>query len=346
MKKEVDKYIEQAENIVIVAHTHPDPDAISSVLAMLYYVQKYHPKKEINVCLESKPVSNFSFLHLYDEIGWIKNVTTKLKEADLVIFLDGNQLHRFSFHDYSLKDLKGEVICIDHHESEKEVDFDYIHINTDKAATVQILTEELFGDDDLTDSKLGEIILVGIIGDTGKFKFIGKERADVLATTQRLVEQGDLWIGDTFQKLKTLSEKEFRVISKLTENIQFTSTKNGEKYTYSYLTDDDIKTIGVAEDKLAKAYKKYMGEYTYGIDSYNWGFVILPSEGGLYKISFRSNSSGVVVQEIAAQFGGGGHTMAAAGQIEQDKFKDIQEAIEYAKKTIDEMTLTPVSQAS
>lgn len=325
-KRNFDKLVSESKSIMICSHIRPDSDAIGSSLAMFEYLCN-HTKSSIRVCFESPVNDSFSHLPHFENVEWKEDISDYLNDSDLVIFLDGNIISRFTIYQKKLS-FKGKTICIDHHSSEGGA-YDLQMVDNSYSATCQLLLDLFYPDNKDLNSSAITLLMEGIMGDTGNITYIRRSNAKVLSDIQRLVEVGDLDIESIKLKTDVFSEKTFPVFQELIKNTSTANIKEGvQNITFSYLSKD---FIGNLADKSAVKEPKYQALILRHIENSPWGFVVRPDEKltNTFNISFRSTKEGPNVRLICEKyFNGGGHNQAAGGtyvlSLQEESFDSIE----------------------
>ncbi|MCG1036695.1 DHH family phosphoesterase [Polaribacter sargassicola] len=306
--KEIEAEIKDASNIVITAHKSADGDSIGSSLGLQYFIEKLG-KKAI-VCHPDKAPSflywlDTSSILLMDENP--EQVTEKMQNADLIFCLDYNATNRVG---PEMQELLENATCkkimIDHHLNPE--DFPTITVSeTTASSTSQLIVDliEESGHLDLLDSKIGTPLYLGILTDTGSFRFnsVKPRTHEVLA------------------KILAAGVEHHLIHEKLSDNNTETRLRL-QGYAMSkkleILYDYNVAIISLSKEELA--------EYNYVKgDTDNLANLVLSIKGmkaaivfterdGIMKISFRSKGEENPVNVLAKEhFNGGGHANAAGG---------------------------------
>ena len=313
LKKELDKLINTAENITLTTHLRPDHDAICSTLALYYYVNTNFPSKKARIVLEKPENKTWEELANFELVKWVGDLGKEVDRCDLIMLTDANSWNRATKNPENIRKHPAVKVCIDHHQTEGNDKFELKYVDKTAAAATQIMAEELFDNLKAIPKEVLETLILGIIGDTGKFSFINSVNARVLGTAQKIITAGDLLVEKVFLKFGKIHPQELEVTAKLLENTRFAEIPERPNIMYSFLKKEIIKVDPVI---VQNAYHNFMGNYLRQVDGYPWGFVVVPMGGGEYKVSFRSINGGPSVLAIAEHFGGGGHIPATACTIE------------------------------
>jgi len=321
--KNIVQAINASDRIVITSHRSPDGDSIGSSLGLARFIKALG--KEVEIC-HPDPCPDF--------LEWTKRndtifdydssedlVTQKLMGADLIFSLDYNAANRLGSH-------MGEVliassakkIMIDHHLDPD--DFAEITVSEPTVcSTCQLIYElvDASGNIALLDSEMAEPIYLGIMTDTGSFRFNSvKPRTHEIAAS--LIRTGlnhtnvheSTYDGNRIDKLKlrgfAIAEK-LEVVSDYGVAILSLTSDEMDRFNYIKGDTEGLVNIALSVEGVTTA-------------------VFFSEKDGSVKISFRSK--GAPVNVIANEhFDGGGHKFAAGGISEMsmdetlEKFKSL-----------------------
>lgn len=316
-KEEFNKHVSNSKKIAIISHLIPDGDAISSCLAILSYIKANYPDKDTTVFFESKPVPNYAFLQYYSQITWIENLPEHLDTSfDTVVFLDATELKRFTMYPDKFNIQSKTVIGIDHH-IYVNGDFALYHNQTTVSSTSELIYLLLYKDrPDLINHRTAELILTGILTDSGFFKYISPLKANTLIVTSELIKSGGIDLELLTIKLNGFTQTEFELYSFLIKNTIFFDTKINGKCVYSYLPMEVLNKYTDLE--ITNASNLFKVNILRMVDGFLWGFDVVPKNNSTFKVSFRSIKGAPNAALIARNFNGGGHIHAAACTISVD----------------------------
>lgn len=336
-RQEFNQFVQRAQKIAIVAHAGFDDDAIASCLAVYAYLKRHFPQKELHIYNESPPYTRWDWVENAERIEYLDDISDKLNQSDLVVFLDSQTYDRFTDHVGNLKVGKFRTIRIDHHDTEPD-EFDLDLSQDDAIATCQILTGLLFRDDEAITHEIAKTLLVGILGDSGSFRFIRPDNAKALVMAARLVELGQIDLHKVHLKMFKISEEVWEIIRILVQNTQNVRLEEVPGLTYSFLSNSILKQF--QQNDIKDAYHQYLYLFSRQIEGYPWGFVVVPKGEQIIQVSFRSISGAPDVSQIARRLGGGGHKRAAGAKIKvSDPNIDSMDIVEKALRTIRESEL-------
>ena len=214
---------------------------------------------------------------------------------------------------FSKKDkYKGKIIVIDHHPKNEE-SFDLEFISTNFTSASEIIYHLFFSKD--IDKATAETLLMGIIGDTGKFSFVNHNKAGVFGVVEKLVRAGSIDIQLLESRYSKVDLDALFLLGKLIENIKIHKIEGWPGFLTSYLSSADRQRFGQPMIKEASMMFKH---YIRSVKESNWGFIVIPDFDGS-GVSFRSLPGVVDVNFFSNKaLGGGGHVNAAGGFMEAE----------------------------
>jgi len=324
--------IKSASSIIITAHKSPDGDSIGSSLGLYHFIKKLG--KEVVICHPDPAPDYLLFLEGVDTIKTMATENLEIESlfdtSDLIFCLDYNSTDRVGEGmQHLLEKSQAKKIMIDHHLNPH--DFAFITVSeTSVCSTSQLILEliEQTGNGDLLDEKIGTPLYLGILTDTGSFRF-----PSVQPRTHELLA-----------KLLNAGVKHYFVHETLNDNNTFDRLRL-QGYALSQklelMEDYNVALIWLTEEELTKYnYKKGDTEGFVNIALSIKGMkaaMFFAERDGIVKISFRSKGQDNPVNVLASEhFSGGGHANASGGMSElsiEDTLLKIKKLIpEYFKK--------------
>ena len=303
--------IKEARNILLVGHVSPDPDALSSIGAMLEICQLFNLKAQAYA--QGKSNGTYGFIPHEKEVRDIKPVN--LHNFDVILILDCGSLARTGLilELNSLLQSKKQnqlsrpfIIEFDHHEPHDRYADLEIKL-PQKAATVEIIYDFLKVNNLPINKIIADCILIGLMSDTGHFLHSNSSFKALAISSQMLLK------GASLNKLSTQIKGvggmvALKIWGKALENLKFNPDTG---LASSALTEEELSDF--LNEKEALLASDVFGEIASFI-SYLPGVKValfLREEDGRIKGSLRSNGSDINVAKIAGLFGGGGHKRAA-----------------------------------
>ena len=306
--KKIEEEILNASHIVITSHKSADGDSIGCSLGLLYFIEKLGKKAVI-----CHPDKTPEFLHWLDTSKIVllsdnpEEVTKNFEEADLIFCLDYNATNRVGPEMQALLESStSKKIMLDHHLDPE--DFPTLVVSeTSASSTSQLITELILqsGHEDLLDENIGTPLYLGILTDTGSFRFpsVQPRTHEILAkilaggvrhhlihevlndnnTESRLRLQGYAMS----EKLEILDDYKISIISLSKEELA--------KYNYKKGDTDSLANLCLSIKGMKVA-------------------IVFSERDGIMKISFRSKGKENPVNVFAKEnFNGGGHANASGG---------------------------------
>ena len=280
--------IKNSKRILVTSHTNCDQDGVCSALATKLILEKNFSGKKVVVNIESELQKNVSFLKGLSEIE-TKNLFKYIEnfKPDLIIFTDSSSLKRFS-DDFEkiqeiIKQENIKTILIDHHKTKLDFSVDFLFNNHRSSCAEEIyhlFVKELRLK---IDSSIAEVILTGMIFDTGVFVYNNeffRQTANVVAD---LVEMGAN-IEKILSYKNVYSKKDMEVVAELSKNVVLK-----KDFSYSYIGDDFLKKNLFTADQYKHAYHAWVDIFLKNIEGRKWGFVVRPEiVGHGYGVTLRS----------------------------------------------------------
>ncbi|MCG7338459.1 bifunctional oligoribonuclease/PAP phosphatase NrnA [Staphylococcus sp. ACRSN] len=298
------KQIEETETVIIHRHVRPDPDAYGSQLGLKSYLKLKFPEKNIYAVGEAE--------HSLDFIGTFDTLSEADYEDALVIVCDTANAPRISDTRYNQGSY---LIKIDHHPAVDQYG-DLNYVNDQASSTSEIIFDLIshFNDLSIIDAETARLLYLGIVGDTGRFLFNN--------TTSHTMEVASELLKFPFnhnQELNKLGEKDPELLpfqGYVLQNFDL----NDKGFCKVIITKDVLEQFEIAPNEAslfvnAIADIKGLKIWVFGVD-----------EGS--EIRCRIRSKGIVINDIASDFGGGGHPNASGVSVANwDQFNELAEAL-------------------
>lgn len=311
MKSDILQKIKDYNKIIIHRHVSPDPDAMGSQMGMYHLINENFPEKEVYVTGVFPERLSYFKAH--------SKLSDDVFDDALIIVTDTANRERIDDERWNMGDY---IIKIDHH----PVDDDYAGINwvdVNKSSTCEMVYEfyNEFRDELTLSAKAQELILAGIIADTNRFLFPSttKETFDVASK----MKEDNVDFKSVYDKLYRRSYKEMQYFGYILCNL-----KIEERVGYIILTAEDIKKNNV---DIATS-SNLIGELNNIEDFDVWVFVTEDKANKNYRVNIRSK--GPIINDVAANFGGGGHIFASG--VRMRKFEKVMQLIDELKNRVGE----------
>ena len=293
--------VEAADSIGLTGHIHPDGDCVGSCLALYRYIKRVYPEKTVRVHLELPP-ENLRVAPSFDEIE--TEFVKPERPYDLFVVLDCSSAERFEPAKELVEDATN-VIVIDHHMTNTHFANDGV-ILPNASSTCEVLFDLI--DEDEIDNEIATWLYLGIIHDTGVFKYpactehtmnIAGKLLSKGVVAQRIID--DSFYRKTYEQNRLIGDAVTRSVLML-----------DGKMIYSVVTLDDLAKFG-AQRKDTEGLIDQL-RLTKGIEV---AVFARQDDVDTYKISMRAIDK-VNVAAICSEFGGGGHMFAAGCTVKGD----------------------------
>lgn len=310
------------KKIVIVPHKNPDGDAIGSTLGLYHYLLK-----------GNHDVTVISPNDYPEFLKWIPGENTilkhdsqteicdlKINEANIIFTLDFNALHRAGHMETVLSGSTAIKIMIDHHQSPDDY-ARYVFSDVSMSSTCEMVYHfiDMLGDTDKVDMPIATCLYVGIMTDTGSFRFRSttSRTHEIIA---HLIEKGadntsihgHIYDSNSYNRLQLLgcALNNLKVIPEWRTAYITLSQAELQKYDYKKGDTEGVVNYGLSLDGIVLA-----------------AIFIEDRQEGIIKISLRSKGDFSVNELSRAHFNGGGHTNAAGGKSHLSLQKTVEKFI-------------------
>ena len=306
---EIKELLSSPKKIIIVPHKNPDGDAIGSTLGLYHYLIKNNHEATV---ITPNDYPNFlkwipgeNSILKYD---WqTKDCNELIENADIIFTLDFNAFHRTGNMETVLAESKALKILIDHHQEPDDY-AKYTFSDVSMSSTCEMVYHfiNMLDDIKLVDATIATCLYVGIMTDTGSFRF-----KCTTSTTHKivaeLIEKGadnaqihnNVYDTNSYNRLQLLgcALSNLRVLPEL-------------KTAYITLSQDELQKFDFKKGDTE-------GVVNYGLSLENIVLAAIFIEDrneGIIKISLRSKGNFSVNDLSRAHFDGGGHINAAGGR--------------------------------
>jgi len=335
MQQNFTNLVNDSNKILITGHITPDFDAYACMLFTYNIIKRNFKDKDVHMVLDTTAkFKRLAFLKGFDSIEY-SNLNQKLVslDPDLLIFVDGSTLSRFSNDPEKLETLIKDTkkVLIDHHEiRSREFDFFY---NKKMSSGVEVLYQLLIKKEHLElYDNWEETFLVGLIGDNYRFYHQGIDYRKTFSVVSDILDNG-YSLRKISDILFSFSKEAINMLNILFKNIHY--EKN---YVYSMLSEAEIIEIrNVLDPHSFKATRRYfIDNILVNINEYDLCLFLTKdydvNRKLVYSGSFRSKPNTIDCTVLAKQLNGGGHIQGAGFELEA---KSIKEALSIVDKIVD-----------
>lgn len=296
--KQIYRQIIKYDHIVVFRHLIPDFDALGTQMGLVAWLKENFPLKDIHYVGDDH--TTFT-PRLYPPMEVVSDAY--FEAPFLAIVLDTGNRERVADSRFTKA---GCVIKIDHH----PVVDSFGHINlevTTMAATSEIITSLVsqFPGRRVLSKATASYLYSGIAGDSGRFMY-SSTSPHTFETARILLETGIDLSRDVYQKMYLKNIDDLKVTAYVLNN--FTISPHGVAY---YLLSREIQE----QLKITPERGKENVNIFSNIDGINaWCSISEDSKDNVWRISIRSKEK--AINQVAAQFGGGGHAQASGAKID------------------------------
>ncbi|PWH83320.1 DHH family phosphoesterase [Algibacter marinivivus] len=310
------------KKIVIIPHKNPDGDAIGSTLGLYHYLIRGNHK--VHVLAPNDYPSFLKWIPGNDTIlkydSQSKICDALINDADIIFTLDFNAFHRTGNMESVLTESKGLKIMIDHHQAPDDY-ATYMFSDVTMSSTCEMIYHfiDMLGDSQTIDSDIATCLYVGIMTDTGSFRF-RSTTSKTHTIVAKLIEKGannneihnNVYDTNSYERLQLLgcALTNLRVIPESRAAYITLSQDELQKYNYKKGDTEGVVNYGLSLDGIVLA-----------------AIFIEDKNEGIIKISLRSKGNFSVNEMSRAHFDGGGHTNAAGGKSHLSLEKTVEKFI-------------------
>lgn len=303
MYSKIYKKIKKYDTIVIARHVGADPDALGSSLGLKDIILHTFPNKQVYVI--GHPASKFKYLGtpIKFKEEWYKNSLLIVTDTPDKRRVDGVDASRFK-----------DSIKIDHHPFiEKFCNIEWID-ETRTSASEMIL--ELVKNTKLKINKdAASKLYIGLVADSNRFLF-SYTSSKTFELVAWLMKTTKIDITKLYETLYLRSLKEIKFQGYIESHLEV--TENG--VASIKLTDEILHEYNVDPATAGNM----INNLNYIEEILVWGSFSEDKANNTIRGSIRSR--GPIINEIASQFGGGGHIFASGVRLKN--FEEVDQMIE------------------
>lgn len=320
MNKKLNSYSEVAEcirpanNILVLSHENPDPDAFGSSISLSLALKSQG--KKVRVVNSSGQPEGLNFLPGLSVVESIIPGET----FDLIIICDCSGLMRLG-DDFSsrIQKLNVPVLNIDHHRS-NEYFGEYNFVIPEFSSTSEMIFNLIqeFGIEITSD--MANLLVAGIYSDTGSLQF-ACVKPETFRSIATLVEQGADISGMSDKLYSTLPFRIYQLQAYIAQEMELLENN---RYAEVTITQEVMQKFNLSGEDL-----NYVKDFLRKIEGV-YISALIRFEDDVWKVSLRSKEP-VDSNAIANKLGGGGHKGAAGikwkGSLEELRGK-LREALQ------------------
>lgn len=300
--------IAQFDSICIFGHVRPDGDAYGSAMGLKLAIDFLYPNKQVYAVVDDVPYVP-PYLPKAKKPG---ELPLDLIKKSLCITVDTPTIARLG----DPRAVQGKfVIKFDHHPLVEHFG-DLEFVDPDKCACSLLISMILFTEFPVISPAAAECLLLGIVTDTGGFRFTSDPDAFIYAG--RLIENGGN-MDDVYRSVYTTSLADSRLKGNILSDIEVKGN-----LAYEIFSKKRLAALHKTADNIAPRVNiiGFMQECPI------WAFFCQYPDGS-YRAELRSTKD-YDVSKTAIALGGGGHAQASGAHLKTEE--EVQKAIDLLSK--------------
>ena len=299
--------VEAHETIVIFHHINPDGDCLGSQFGLKTWLKKLYPTKQIHVVGNNE--------NLFSWLNWdFSDPETIALDQALAIVVDANYSNRIQ--NLQLLQQIPTKIRIDHHPEADDLDYQLRFVDSSYCASAEQISDLIFQTQRTTlDATIATYLYLGIYTDSGRF-FYDKTSSRTHNLCAYLFSSG-FDFNNLHQQLTKRSIQELAFIQDVYKHY-----KTADQVIYYYLSQAKIKQLNLASQNANRV------DLLANIDDYQVWIFFIENPDGSIRVRLRSSTKNV--QQLAQQYGGGGHLKASGATLKNKG--QIKELVAQATK--------------
>ncbi len=312
--KEALQLIQSSHYIVVVTHINPDPDTLSSALALSNYFSNNKINHKVYNLSKNLPL-HLSFLPKFHKI-----VNQFPPKYDLVIYVDCGDQERGAV---KLDD-NCKIINIDHHQSNNNYG-DINIVDSTKGSTAEVLYGFFETNSIKITKDIATCLYVGIYDDTIAFT-TPRTNAQTFEVVNHLVTAGidPSFVAESFIMKDSLAK--YRMLPKVLSTLQLHLSA---QVATIYQKEEWLESTGASFNECDEVVNDILKIAVVKVALY------LREQNNKIRVSLRGKDSDIDLSLVASKFNGGGHQNAAGCTIEYDDIDSaMKEILEVLKSYI------------
>ena len=288
------------QRVCLTTHVNPDGDGLGSEAGLAHLLRA----RGVEVVVTNPTPTPPRFGFLFEDLPGVDRTQEAVKElrrADRIVVLDIGDLGRLGMLGEHVRARGVPVACIDHHVGEGALPDGPRYVDSDAAATGELVFELALANAWTLDQAAARGLYVAILTDTGGFRF-SNTRPRTLRVAAELLETGVDPEEIYLEVYARAPEGRPRLFA---EALQTLVVEPEHGLAWVTVPPGAIERLGVSSDDLDGVV-----EFPRSIEGVRMALLFREVSQGRVKVSLRSIGP-VDVAAFAKRFGGGGHTKAA-----------------------------------
>ncbi|MDG1893043.1 MAG: bifunctional oligoribonuclease/PAP phosphatase NrnA [Verrucomicrobiota bacterium] len=301
VSKSAIKVLEEIKNhttFCVIGHIRPDGDCLGSQLALTMALRSQGAKV---TCWNQDPVP--AKLKFMDPEGMFQQPTSR-KQFDCVIAVDAASREQLGEVTEHIGD-RSVLINIDHHPSNTRYG-DLNWISSCASSTGEMIFQLIKAARWTLSPEIADCLFTAISTDTGSFQYPSTS-PDTFETAGELVKRGADIARISDEVYQSYSLSRVRLLKRVYNQFKLTEDN---RIAYLWLKKTDYSKSGASREDT-----EGLIDHIRAIEPVEVACLFEELEPGETRISLRSKHPLVNVNEIAKQFGGGGHKAASGARV-------------------------------
>ena len=321
MFEELIQQLKEFRTVGVFSHIRPDGDCIGAQVATCLWLRANGI--EAYAFNDDTVPLNLQWLTQFYPIQ--KPKEEALKQCDAFILLDGNSPKRFGSYAEYMEDEPKPSFMIDHHPDPHD-GFD-LSISVEEASSTCELIFHLFLQNDITqvNEDIARALYTGILTDTGSLQY-DSVTPETMNVASELLRLGDFRPNEVAEKV--FSNKSLNQLHLLSRAMGTIELFEDNQIAIMYVTKEMLEETNTTNDDC-EGFVAYPLSVT-GIKA----AILFKDLGEGVKMSLRSKSNDVNVNEWAREVGGGGHKKASGAWHPGPLRKAINDLVEIGAKQL------------
>ncbi|MDP2946197.1 MAG: DHHA1 domain-containing protein [bacterium] len=315
--KEIEKIISKAKRILVATHQGPDGDAIGSLAAFGLYLKKIG-----KICYLLSVSGVPEYLKFIPGAKLIKSKHPKNK-YDLVVGLDYGQKNRLGLDRYFEKYPETPILVFDHHPTSGQ-NGNFGIIDSHYSSTTELLYDYFGVIKFNIDKKIAYALSVGILSDTGFFKYTDKPRPlGIIASMMKRFKIKPVEIDNALNGHTKLVA--FKLAGKIQSRAEY---RPKEDFIFSWVKRRELIKHRLNIDDLGN-----IEQILNLLEDGRFALFLIEEDTGRIRGRLRSRpDKNFNVAKLAEKINGGGHKYAAGFRCKGTIDSTLKLVAKYAKK--------------
>ena len=295
------------QKVLILTHMSPDPDALGSSLGLCIGLEGMGISCDI-ACKDAMPIK-------WQFIERAKHYKTSFMSSDynMIIWTDcGDKARTGLVDDYpEIHTDAFYKVNIDHHHKSNDLWADINIVPDNAMSCAQIVYEVLLEMHCKISRDCATALLMGIITDTGRYQHKGTGVLELECASKLLSLGADMRSINRYI-MNTYTYPQVKLWGRILDNLNITE----DNAAVVGVLQDDFNETGTTRDDFM-----YLKDMMSGIKEARYSVLLSEDEDGNVRTSLRTTDDSLDMQQLAAQFGGGGHIKASGFMVKNGSLK-------------------------